>query len=191
MNTSSFRFSHHQPLNSVGNQQLLKCANIKCTASHTHLFADLDDTEKTGYFQLPQRDNQGDYPFPLLSRSYEDTYTELPEDLSIDDAMKKRLCRQLLFAFDNYQEPEIIQMSQKILKMPAQLKKLLQLTNRAEEIEAAAEEGGGFDEYLYDALRSTRSEIRMYGKDVDFFDDDGKDIRGTDKDGFHWPWERK
>ena len=189
--TSSLWISNYRQPNSFVNRQLFCFLNNKLTRTNTCLYADVNDGEKTGYFQLPQMGNTNDVPDSRGVRSYEDNYNEMPDDLPIDDATKKRLFRQLLFAFDNYQEPEIIQISQKILKMPAQLKKLLQLTIRAEKIEAAAEEGGGFDEYLYDALRSTRSEIRMYGKDAEFYDDDGKDIRGTDKDRFFWPWERK
>lgn len=152
----------------------------------TATYATSDDAEKTGYFKLPQMpQSTSDFPTPFGSESYADA-DEMPEGLIVDDKTKKRLLRQLMFAFDNYQEPEIIEMSKKILKMPSQLSKLLKLTTIAEEIEAAAEEGGGFDEYLYDALRSTRSQIRMYGKDVEFYDDDGKNIERT-----FWPWEKR
>ena len=188
---SSLWISNYRQPNSVVNRKSFGFLNIKLTPTDTCLFADADDGEKGGYFQLPNLDNTEDVLYSRSLRSFEDNYNEMPDDLPVDDAMKKRLFRQLLFAFDNYQEPEIIQICQKILKMPAQLKKLLQLTTRAEEIEAAAEEGGGFDEYLYDALRSTRSEIRMYGKDAEFYDEEGNDIRGMDKDRFLWPWESK
>ena len=188
---SSLWISNYRQPNSVVNRKSFGFLNIKLTATDTCLFADVDDGEKSGYFQLPKLDNIEDVRYSRSLRSFEDNYNEMPDNLPVDDAMKKRLFRQLLFAFDNYQEPEIIQICQKILKMPAQLKKLLQLTTRAEEIEAAAEEGGGFDEYLYDALRSTRSEIRMYGKDAEFYDEEGNDIRGMDKDRFLWPWESK
>lgn len=89
-----------------------------------------------------------------------------------------------------FQTWEVSLMSDKIQKMPSQLKKLLELTIRAEKIEEAAEENEGFDEYLYDALRVTRSEIRMYGKDVDFYDIDGNDLREKEKGkgSFVFPW---
>lgn len=150
-----------------------------------------NDAELTGYFQLPEIDSSSAYSSGEYVRSYEDNTDPARDSQEIDEATKRRLYRQLLFAFDNYQESEIMEMSKKILQMPSQLAKILQLTIRAEDIEAAAEKGGGFDEYLYDALRTTRSEIRMYGKDVEFFDDEGKDLRGISSGPSFWPWGRK
>jgi hypothetical protein len=150
-----------------------------------------NDAELTGYFQLPEIDSSSAYTSREYITSYEDDNDPGINPEKIDEATKRRLYRQLLFAFDNYQESEIMEMCKKILQMPSQLSKILQLTIRAEDIEAAAEKGGGFDEYLYDALRTTRSEIRMYGKDVEFFDDEGKDIRGSSSGPSFWPWGRK
>lgn len=150
-----------------------------------------DDAELTGYFQLPEIDSSSAYKSREKLRPYEDDEDTASDSEKVDEATKRRLYRQLLFAFDNYQEFEIMKMSKKILLMPSQLAKLIQLTIRAEDIEAAAEKGGGFDEYLYDALRTTRSEIRMYGKDVEFFDDEGKDLRGLPSGPPFWPWGRR
>lgn len=150
-----------------------------------------DDAELTGYFQLPEIDSISANKSREQLRPYEDNEDAASDSEKVDEATKRRLYRQLQFAFDNYQEFEIMQMSKKILLMPSQLSKIIQLTIRAEDIEAAAEKGGGFDEYLYDALRTTRSEIRMYGKDVEFFDDEGNDLRGLPSGPPFWPWGRR
>lgn len=78
-------------------------------------------------------------------------------------------------------------MTAMILKMPFQLSKLLQLMRIAEDIESIAEKNGGFDEYMYDALRTVRSQIRMYGKDAEL----GEDYQAALRKGrFIWPWEK-
>ena len=177
LNVPSFRKNQR-----VSNRSLQRC---KCLQTKP------DDAELTGYFQLPEIDSSSAYTSREYSSSYEDNDGPALNSEKIDEITKKRLYRQLLFAFDNYQESEIMDMSVKILQMPSQLSKILQLTIKAESIEAAAEKAGGFDEYLYDALRTTRSEIRMYGKDVEFFDDDGNDLRGFPSAPSFWPWNRK
>ena len=188
--SSSFGFLGQQPTNPLSHNRFLGCISIHHRRTQTGLNAVTEEYEKTGYFRLPKIDSSTRYPSPFDSGSYDDTDDMMPDVVPIDSETKRRLLRQLMFAFDNYREPEIIDMSKRLFKMPSQLKKLLQLTTIAEEIEAAAEAGGGFDEYLYDALRSTRSEIRMYGKDAEFFDEEGRDIRGTDQEYSFWPWER-
>lgn len=144
--------------------------------------------ENTGFFRLPERGNAGNNEVSFPEIDYEGEQ----EDLPADDLTKNRVYRQLLFAFDNYQEWEIREMNQKIQKMPLQFQKLLLLTVTAEQIEAAAEKEGGFDEYLYDSLRTCRSSIRMWGKDAEFFDMDGNDKRGPEKPFFSLPsWMTK
>jgi hypothetical protein len=145
--------------------------------------------ENTGFFRLPEKGNSSNNEKSFPEIGYDDG---IQEDITIDDLTKNRVYRQLLFAFDNYQGWEIKEMNQKLQNMPLQFQKLLLLTVTAEQIEAAAEKEGGFDEYLYDSLRTCRSSIRMWGKDAEFFDMDGNDKRGLEKPFFSWPsWMMK
>ena len=151
------------------------------------LQAATEDPEKTGYFRLPESSSGESSQNPLNTESYDEVYDEIERSVQIDNPTTERLYRQLLFAFDNYQESEVKQMTAMILKMPFQLSKLLQLMRIAEDIESIAEKNGGFDEYMYDALRTVRSQIRMYGKDAEL----GEDYQAALRKGrFIWPWEK-
>ena len=146
-----------------------------------------EDPEKTGFFRLPEVSRVEGSLRPVDMESFNQLDDEIERSVQLDNLTTERLYRQLLFAFDNYQEIEIKQMTSKILKMPFQLSKLLQLMTIAEDIENSAEQNGGFDEYMYDALRTVRSQIRMYGKDAEL----GEDYQVAPVKGrFIWPWER-
>ena len=151
------------------------------------LQAATEDPEKTGYFRLPESSSGNSFQNPLNTELFDEVYDEIERSVQIDNPTIERLYRQLLFAFDNYQESEVKQMTSLILKMPFQLSKLLQLMKIAEDIESSAEKNGGFDDYMYDALRTVRSQIRMYGKDAEL----GEDYQAAfGKGRFIWPWEK-
>ena len=150
------------------------------------LHATTADSEMTGFFRLPES-SRIEGPLRPIDMVLYNEFDEIERSVVIDNPTLERLYRQLLFAFDNYQESEIKQMTSMILKMPFQLSKLLQLMRIAEGIERTAEQNGGFDEYMYDALRTVRSQMRMYGKDAEL----GEDYQvASGKSRFIWPWER-
>lgn len=151
------------------------------------LLAATEDPEKTGFFRLPEVSRVEGSLRPTDMESFNELDDEIERSVQLDNLTTERLYRQLLFAFDNYQESEIKQITSMILKMPFQLSKLLQLMKVAEDIEKSAEQNGGFDEYMYDALRTVRSQIRMYGKDAEL----GEDYQVAPVKGrIIWPWER-
>ena len=151
------------------------------------LQAATEDPENTGFFRLPEVSRGKGSLRSIDMESFNELDDEIERSVQLDNLTTGRLYRQLLFAFDNYQESEIKQMTSMILKMPFQLSKLLQLMKIAEDIENSAEQNGGFDEYMYDALRTVRSQIRMYGKDAEL----GEDYQVAPvKKRFIWPWER-
>jgi hypothetical protein len=79
------------------------------------------------------------------------------------------------------------------------VQRLLALTDDAEEIERAAEArarqpGAGLED-LYDAMRTVRSRVRMYGKDGELYlspPGDGDDGAGRQEQAtFRWPWQQE
>jgi hypothetical protein len=139
---------------------------------------------KSGVFRLP-KDNE---VFPLLNNYFlEPELEEVEQPGSLDPTTRNSIVRQLEMAFDNYQPWEIIEMSEKLFLMPQQLEKVREIVRRLESIEVYAEKQGGWDENLVDALRSSRSQVRMWAKDTEFYD-----TKGNKKEQVSmWPWNRR
>ena len=93
----------------------------------------------------------------------------------------KEVLRQMVMAFDNLPEEEVEYMFNKLTcenevtrnERSDIMFKLVDLTKRANEVEKyVGDTRYNYDE-LADAIRSIRSEIRMYAKDLDFYDQNG------------------
>ena len=151
--------------------------------------ADGDDanaeSSKSGYFRLP-KDNE---VFPLDNYFLEPGNEEMDEtsDSPLDGETRNSIVRQLEMAFDNYQPWEIIEMSEKLFVMPEQLEKVRELVRRLDSLEEYAAKQGGWDENLVDAMRSSRSEVRMWAKDTEFYDTNGNRKEQVTL----WPWNRR
>lgn len=115
---------------------------------------------------------------------------------------KRRVQAQLLRAFDNLQDFEVRDMAQLIFlgstaEHLACQRNLLRITRQCEELQAAAANPErlplGQIEYMEDMYRSLLSELRMYGKDADFFLPDGSVVEASQR-GFlanlKWPWSK-
>ena len=152
-----------------------------------------DSYDSTGYFRIPEN-SPGNLPNEVIVEKDENA----EEDLS-NKSVILRVLNQMELAFDNLPPQEVKLMLDKLLltsATSAQIKascvKLIKLTELAEEIENAAilreksNADAGFED-LYDAIRTVRSQIRMYGKDSDFCGDDGI-YRPYE---FKWPWEKR
>jgi hypothetical protein len=119
--------------------------------------------EDSGFFKLPELNSralEGD--FGDLNDVDDRISATIDKSLKNDESLTERVRRQLLYAFDHFQPWEIDYMSSKLWSMPEELKTIIELTKELEMIEETAEERGGWDEYLIDALRVARSRIRMY-----------------------------
>ena len=94
---------------------------------------------------------------------------------------RKKVLRQMVASFDNLPEQEVEHMFEKLTcenkatmnERSDIMFKLLDLANRAYEVESHLKEDKYNSDELVDAIRSIRSEIRMYAKDLDFYDQFG------------------
>lgn len=143
------------------------------------------EINRSGYFRLP-KDNE---VFPLDNYFLEPGNEEMdaPSDSPLDAETRNSIVRQLEMAFDNYQPWEIIEMSEKLFVMPEQLEKVRELVRRLDSLEEYAAKQGGWDENLVDAMRSSRSEVRMWAKDTEFYDTNGNRKEQVTL----WPWNRR
>ena len=150
-----------------------------------------DDSSSTGYFRLPNDENNQDV-FPLDNYFLEkDGQGKQSKQNDVNDATTRQsVLRQLEFAFDNYQPWEVIEMSEKLYKMPEQFSKIRELCLRLDSLEAMAETQG-WSENMVDVLRSTRSEIRMYGKDTEFYDFEGNRNESPSIQFPFWPFGKR
>lgn len=143
-----------------------------------------------GVFLLPGSDG------PVESGGSDDEIRKAtPDD-------KRRVQAQLLRAFDNLQDFEVRDMAQLIFlgstaEHLACQRNLLRITRQCEELQAAAANPErlplGQIEYMEDMYRSLLSELRMYGKDADFFLPNGSIVEASQR-GFlaklKWPWSK-
>ena len=148
-----------------------------------------NDDDSSGYFRLPNDEsNQDDLDNYFLEDGEGKQSKQKPA--TIDEVTRKSVLRQLEFAFDHYQPWEVIEMSEKLFNMPEQFTKIRQLCLRLESIEAIAETQG-WSENMVDVLRSTRSEIRMYGKDTEFYDFEGNRNESPSIQFPFWPFGKR
>ena len=116
---------------------------------------------------------------------------------------RKKVLRQMVAAFDNLPEQEVEHMFEKLTceneatmnERSDIMFKLVDLANRAYEVESHLWEGKYNSDELVDAIRSIRSEIRMYAKDLDFYDQFGNkqpvnNSLGRAISDFKFPWQQ-
>ena len=148
-----------------------------------------DNDSSTGYFRLPNEESSQDLDNYFLDDG-ENNMQSKQKPTNVDDDTRKSILRQLEFAFDNYQPWEVIEMSEKLYKMPEQFTKIRELCLRLDSLEAIAETQG-WSENMVDVLRSTRSEIRMYGKDTEFYDFEGNRKESPSIQIPFWPFGKR
>lgn len=142
--------------------------------------------------------------FTLTDQSNGDSFAYTGDGISFDlngqfaDSEVQRLVvKQMVYAFDNLPVFEVQSMFKRLWKGainngPYQYSciKLIELSKIASEIEdeyVRRQDKGQEYEDLTDNIRVLRSQIRMYGKDAEFYDDDGN----YNIPKFTWPWMRK
>lgn len=170
-------------------------------------------TKDMGYFRLPgesliDSSMQGEMTEFIVD--VEAGYVRVPVDKRKGD-MRSRVLRQMYFAFDNLREEEVECMYSKLtcnneetlIERSDIMSKIVELSKRAEDIEdivykEANLRGSSYNQFdeLADAIRSLRSEIRMYGKDADKYNELGEKqavISPLQKaiSDLKFPWQRK
>ena len=161
----------------------------------TSLSSEKPDTA-AGYFKLSE-----------AGKTTKDfTPSEEQELPSSSSNLKDRVLRQLVNAFDNLPEWEVEIMYRKLTAPSSSSQssidrsyivgRLVDLTKIAEDIEDEAERRGGSNiEDLSDNIRTIRSQLRMYGKDADFYDDQGERVEYNSAlsrafRDMKWPWAK-
>lgn len=149
---------------------------------------DLDE----GYFNIGGEETNKSLPaeFPFVDgNEISSSYTD--EDI-------RRVQNVMLLAFDNLQDFEIREMNEKIFRgMTTEHVNCQSNLNRiALQVEALQNAVNQYEtlpfgtiEYMQDQYRSLLSQVRMYGKDAEWFTSSGDIVPLQDR-GFKFPWSR-
>ena len=157
-----------------------------------------------GYFKLPDDNDSLQYSY------FQDNGGDPQES---PGKVQKRIIRQLINAFDNLPASEVELMFEKLsvnlgsssstsIERLNLIKKLKEFTILAENIEDEAERrlesqnSNVSMEDLEDSIRVIRSQLRMYAKDAEFYDEFGEKLPNSDGTSalmialksLKWPW---
>jgi len=150
----------------------------------------LGSKDEEGVFRLPDNNDDANSSSRELTSPSRDTPWTEEEMLLVEDAM--------LRAFDNLQDFEIrkmhflifrgntdehINVQQNLASLARRMALLQAEVNRIDELPF------GVMESLQDDYRSTISQVRMYGKQAEFFLESGDVVEPSERGGFRWPWK--
>lgn len=145
--------------------------------------------DEEGVFRLPDNNDDANSSTRELTPPSRDAPWTKEEMLLVEDAM--------LRAFDNLQDFEIrkmhflifrgntdehINVQQNLASLARRIALLQAEVNRIDELPF------GVMESLQDDYRSTISQVRMYGKQAEFFLESGDVVEPSER-GFRWPWK--
>jgi len=126
-----------------------------------------NEADTSGYFRLPA-DNEV-FPLEYFSEAPVRDSDGVRAAAELDEQTRATIERQLESSFDNYQSWETQEMAAKLLFMPETLERVRVLALKLNSIEKMGETAG-WTEGLVDMLRTTRSEMRMWGKESELYE---------------------